>query len=129
MCLCFPEFSGKYVYDDIMCFYTAFCCYYYRGPEAGSSTKKKLFIESFFSDGFFSETFFRHPRTQLKPLALIAKTGSIGKILSHLLSIFDRKICFEKGIKIDPRERKKKKLLCCAFVKLKQQQKILYFIY
>lgn len=74
MCLCFPEFSGKYVYDEYYVFYTAFFCCLLLLSET-SQHQKKLFIESFFSDDFFlPKTIFFHPRTQLKPLALIAET-------------------------------------------------------
>lgn len=48
MCLCFPEFSGKYVCDDVMCFYTTFFSAalgsLLSGAEAEKSSIQTLFV-------------------------------------------------------------------------------------
>lgn len=100
------------MYMMILCVLYSFSLCYYRNQKQNRQPKK-LFIESFFSDDFIFFT----PATQLKPLALIAEAGP-----KNSLSIFDRKICFEKGIKMRP-----KKTLCCAFVKAEAAAKNIVF--
>lgn len=50
MCLCFPEFSGKYVCDDTMCLYNNFfvlAARYYSRTERGEKKSFKHSIEHF----------------------------------------------------------------------------------
>lgn len=105
MCLCFPEFSGKYVYDDIMCFIQLFSLLL-SGTESKTGSRKKVIHWVIFLGRFY--LFFAPPPLKLKPLALIAKAEEKKILYRHLMG----KSALKRALKWG-----RKKPLCCAFVK------------